>query len=231
MSAGPLASASDARRPASAAEPERRAMTPAGFVAALELPVPDDRLAELDRFRAMVVERNAVMNLIGPATEATFWSRHALDSAQLLRHAPDAVAWADLGAGAGFPGVVLAVLLKGRPGAKVWLVDSLAKRCRFLEEAVAALDLPAEVVNARAETLALAVQVVTARACAPMDRLLGFAQPCFERGAAGLFLKGESAAEELQAARKSWSFEAELRPSLSDPRGRVVSIRSLKRAR
>jgi 16S rRNA (guanine527-N7)-methyltransferase len=206
-------------------------MDAAGFVAALGVPVADDQLAELDRFRAMVVERNAVMNLIGPATEAAFWSRHALDSAQLLRHAPEARTWADLGAGAGFPGVVLAVLLKGRPGANVLLIDSLAKRCRFLDEVVAALDLPAEVVNARAETLDVAVEVVTARACAPLGKLLGFAEPWFRRGATGLFLKGEGAVDEVRAARKSWSFEAELHPSLSDPRGRVVTVRSLKRAR
>lgn len=206
-------------------------MDAAGFVAALDLPITDEQLADLDRFRAMVVERNAVMNLIGPATEAAFWSRHALDSAQLLRHAPEAQTWADLGAGAGFPGVVLAILLKDRPKARVLLIDSLAKRCRFLDEAVGALALPAEVINARAETVQASVEVVTARACAPMEKLLGFAQPFFRRGATGLFLKGESAAAELQAARKSWSFDAELRPSLSDPRGRVVALRSLKRAR
>lgn len=207
------------------------ALSPAGFVEALGLPVSDDQLADLDRFRTMMVERNAVMNLIGPATEASFWSRHALDSAQLLHHAQEARTWADLGAGAGFPGVVLAILLKGRAGAKVWLIDSLAKRCRFLDEVVAALDLPAEVVNARAETLDVDVEVVTARACAPLEKLLGFAEPYFRRGATGLFLKGEGAADELQAARKTWRFDAELRPSLSDPRGRVVALRSLKRAR
>ncbi|HYF22505.1 MAG TPA: 16S rRNA (guanine(527)-N(7))-methyltransferase RsmG [Caulobacteraceae bacterium] len=189
------------------------------------------QVADLERFRAMVEQTNMVMNLVGPATLPQFWSRHALDSAQLLRLEPQAKTWADLGAGAGFPGVVLAILLKDMPGAKVWLIDSLAKRCRFLSEAVAALALPAEVVNARAESLSLSVEVVTARACAPMTRLLGFAEPYFRKGARGLFLKGESAEAELNEARKSWSFDPELLPSASDLRGRVVRIRRLSRAR
>lgn len=221
----PTSPASAASRVADGGE-----MDAAGFVAALGAPVTDRQVADLDRFRTMVVERNAVMNLIGPATEKAFWNRHALDSAQLLLHAPEARTWADLGAGAGFPGVVLAILLKETPGAKVWLIDSLAKRCRFLEEAATALDLPAEVVNARAEALDLTVDVVTARACAPTERLLGFAEPYLRRGAQGLFLKGESAEDELRAARKSWRFDARLHPSLSDPRGRVVVLRSVTRA-
>jgi 16S rRNA (guanine527-N7)-methyltransferase len=188
-------------------------------------------MADLERFGALVAERNEVMNLVGPATLPQFWTRHALDSAQLLKLAPEARVWADLGAGAGFPGVVLAVMLKGVEGARVHLVDSLTKRCRFLDEVVAALDLPAEVHCARAETLELTVDVVTARACAPMEKLLGFARPYFARGALGLFLKGESVAAELRDAAKSWSFEAELLPSLSDPRGRVVRIRRLSRVR
>jgi 16S rRNA (guanine527-N7)-methyltransferase len=95
----------------------------------------------------------------------------------------------------------------------------------------ATLALPAEVIHARAETLNLQTEVVAARACAPMTRLLGYAQPWLRRGALGLFLKGESAEIELQDARKSWSFQAELLPSLSDPKGRVVRLRSLSRVR
>src|SRR5690606_2029214 len=109
----------------------------------------------------------------------------------------------------------------GRADARVWLIDSLAKRCRFLDRVVQALDLPAEVVNARAETLALNVEVVTARACAPMDRLLDFAAPYMARGAQGLFLKGERAETELAEARRRHGFQARLSPSISDPRGRI----------
>lgn len=188
-------------------------------------------MADLERFRAMVEATNAVMNLVGPRTLPEFWGRHAQDSAQLLKLAPGALTWADLGAGAGFPGVVLAILLKGREGAHVHLIDSLGKRCRFLEQVVAALDLPATVHNARAETLALTVEVVTARACAPMTRLFDFAFPYLCLGAEGLFLKGQSVEDELREAGKSWTFDVELLPSQSDPRGRVVRLRRLARVR
>jgi 16S rRNA (guanine527-N7)-methyltransferase len=97
----------------------------------------DAQLADLERFQEMLAEWNAVMNLVGPATIATYWNRHVLDSWQLLPLAPEAKTWADLGAGAGLPGVVLAILLKDTPGAKVHLVESMAKRCRFLSEVVA----------------------------------------------------------------------------------------------
>ena len=191
----------------------------------------DQQLADLQAFRERLTEANAVMNLVGPDSLPDFWNRHAWDSAQLLNFAPDALTWADLGAGAGFPGVVLTILLKGRPGAHVWLIDSLGKRCRFLQEIVDALDLPATVLNGRAEAQSVTCDIVTARAVAPMERLLGYAQPYFQRGAQGLFLKGEKAESELIEARKSWHFEAELAPSQSDPRGRIVSIRSLRRVR
>ncbi|WP_404418053.1 16S rRNA (guanine(527)-N(7))-methyltransferase RsmG [Brevundimonas vesicularis] len=190
-----------------------------------------EQIADLEAFRLRLVEANAVMNLVGPDSLPDFWNRHVWDSAQLLDRAPEAKTWADLGAGAGFPGLVLSIMLKGRDGAHVWLIDSLAKRCRFLQEVVNALSLPATVIVGRAEAQSVTCDIVTARAVAPMERLLGYAQPYFQRGAQGLFLKGERAESELIEARKSWHFEAELAPSQSDVRGRIVTIRSLRRAR
>ncbi|KJV41373.1 16S rRNA (guanine(527)-N(7))-methyltransferase RsmG [Brevundimonas sp. KM4] len=190
-----------------------------------------EQIADLEAFRLRLVEANAVMNLVGPDSLPDFWNRHVWDSAQLLDLAPDAKTWADMGAGAGFPGLVLSIMLKGREGAHVWLIDSLAKRCRFLQEVVDALSLPATVIVGRAEAQSVTCDIVTARAVAPMDKLLGYAQPYFQRGAQGLFLKGEKAESELIEAGKSWHFEAELAPSQSDPRGRIVTIRSVRRAR
>lgn len=172
---------------------------------------------------------NAVMNLVGPDTIPDVWNRHVFDSAQLLDLAPEAATWADLGAGAGFPGLVLAILLKDRPDSHVWLIDSLGKRCRFLQDAVDALSLRATVINGRAEEQRVTVDVVTARAVAPMEKLLGYAQPYLQRGAQGLFLKGEKAEAELIEARKVWQFDSDLTVSRSDPRGRIVSVRSLRR--
>jgi len=189
------------------------------------------QLADLDRFLALLTERNAQLNLVGPSALVTFWLRHAYDSAQLLTLAPDALTWVDLGAGAGFPGLILAILLKGRPDAHVHLVESTAKRCRFLEEACATLDLPATVYNARAEDLELKVDVVTARAVAPLVKLLGYAWPYLCRGATGLFLKGQDVEAELKAATRSWKFHARLIPSLSSSRGRIVQLKRISRVR
>lgn len=189
------------------------------------------QMADLEVFREMLAEGNAVMNLVGPDSLPDFWNRHAWDSAQLLAHAPDARTWADLGAGAGLPSVVLAILLKDREGAHVWMIDSLGKRCRFLQGVVDRLHLPATVIHGRAEEQRIECDIVTARAVAPMDKLLGYAQPYFERGAQGLFLKGEKAESELIEARRNWHFEAKLAVSQSDPRGRMVSLRSVRRAR
>ena len=187
-----------------------------------------ERLADAEAFRVMLAEANETMNLVGASTLDAFWSRHFVDSAQLLWFAPRAVVWADLGAGAGLPGLVLAILLKGRPGAHVHLVESMAKRCGFLRRVVDNLALPATVHNARAESLKLGVDVVTARACAPLDRLLDFARPYLAEGAQGLFLKGSGVNAEIAVARRRRAFRAEASVSLSDRRGRVVAIQDMR---
>ena len=202
-------------------------MTPSEFQTLLS--ATPARMADLQTLIERLTAANAVMNLVGPDTIPDVWNRHIFDSAQLLDLAPDAATWADLGAGAGFPGLVLAILLKDRADSHVWLVDSLGKRCRFLQEVVDALSLRATVINGRAEEQRIKVDVVTARALAPMDRLLGYAQPYLQRGAQGLFLKGEKAEAELIEARKVWQFDSTLSVSRSDPRGRIVSVRSLRR--
>jgi 16S rRNA (guanine527-N7)-methyltransferase len=189
------------------------------------------QMGDLERFAMRLGEANAVMNLVGPDTLPDIWGRHFRDSAQLLELAPDARTWADLGAGAGFPGVVLAILLKTQPKSHVWLIDSLGKRCRFLQEVADALSLRATVINGRAEENAVTVDVVTARAVAPMEKLLGYAQPYLQRGARGLFLKGEKAELEVAEARRVWQFDDDLSVSRSDPRGRIVSVRSLRRVK
>jgi 16S rRNA (guanine527-N7)-methyltransferase len=188
------------------------------------------QMADLERYRALLEEWNGRMNLVGPSAMAAFWRRHAFDSAQLLQIAPDAKVWADLGAGAGLPGVVLAILLKDAPGAHVHLIESLQKRCRFLEAVVGELGLPATVHPVRAETIKLTgIDVVTARALAPLAKLLGYAQPLLRGRARGLFLKGRDVEAELAEARRVWRFHVKQFPSVSDPSGRVLLIESLAR--
>ena len=190
----------------------------------------DQQMADLSAYLGLLTEWNEKMNLVGPSALAEFWPRHAYDSAQLLTLRPQAKVWADLGAGAGFPGLVLAILLKGSEGAKVHLVESMAKRCRFLSEVSSQLQLPVDIHNARAEDLGIKVDIVTARACAPLPRLLGYARPYLKKGATGLFLKGQDVVSELTEATKYWKFEAELMPSLSHPDGRVLEVKGLSRA-
>jgi len=190
----------------------------------------DEAEESFRQLQTLLGAANEQINLVGSSTLADFGTRHVVDSAQLLWIAPGAQVWADIGSGAGFPGLVLGILLKGRPGARIHLIESSAKRCAFLRAAVAELALPCTVHQARAEALRLDVDIVTARACAPLDRLLGYAQTFFARGARGLFLKGESVESEISAARANWRFDGEVGMSLSDPRGRILSIGRLARA-
>lgn len=190
------------------------------------LRLSDRQLADLMVYRDLLSTWNGRINLVGPSTMAQFWTRHVADSAQLLELAPAATSWTDLGSGAGLPGVVLAILLKGRTGAHVHLVESLAKRCRFLSEVVESLRLPATVHNARAEQLRPVpfADMVTARAVAPLDRLLGLAKPYLGDGSRALFLKGRTAAAELDVAQARWRFGSALHPSKTDAEARIVEV-------
>jgi 16S rRNA (guanine527-N7)-methyltransferase len=188
-------------------------------------------MADLAAFLALLTEWNEKMNLVGPSALSQFWPRHAWDSAQLMQFEPEAEVWADLGTGAGFPGIVLAILLKGRDGSRVHLIEGTAKRCKFLEEVVKTLDLPATVHNARAEELKMTVDIVTARACAPLIRLLGYARPYLMSGATGYFFKGRDVATEIDEAKARWTFDHRLVPSLSDPSGQIVVIKGAVRER
>ena len=201
---------------------------PDGFIEAIGANA--ERRAQVEAYRVMLARANAQMNLVGESTLGDFWRRHFIDSAQLAWFAPRARVWADIGSGAGLPGIILAILMKGRPGARVHLIESVGKRARFLADVAARLDLPVTLHNARAESLRLSVEVVTARACAPLTRLLGFAHPFIDRGARGLFLTGRAAGAEVEAARARWRFRLEMHESLSDPSGRVLSVTELAHA-
>jgi 16S rRNA (guanine527-N7)-methyltransferase len=187
-------------------------------------------MADMHAFLGLLTEWSGRMNLVGPSALQSFWLRHALDSAQLLALQPDAKRWIDVGSGAGLPGLVLAILGRGRPGMAVQLVESLTKRCVFLRTVTSELDLPAEVVHARAEEAGIkGAEVVAARAVAPLPRLLDQTAGLLH-GATGLFLKGRSVEAEVQEALQSWRFNYALHPSQSDPEGRILRVWSLRRA-
>ena len=132
--------------------------------------VSRETIERLETHHRLLAEWSERMNLIGPRELELFWSRHALDSAQLLRLAPGARRWVDLGSGAGFPGLVLAAFLAGQEGACVHLVEATGKKARFLQAVVDAAALPANVFNCRIEAFRAGegpYDVVTARALAP----------------------------------------------------------------
>jgi 16S rRNA (guanine527-N7)-methyltransferase len=190
-----------------------------------DLAVSRETGERLERHLALLRAWSGRMNLVGPHELDDYWRRHALDSAQLIRLAPDALRWLDLGSGAGFPGLVIACCLAGRAGADVALVEANQRKAAFLREAIRATGAPARVLAERAETASAdSCQVVTARAFAPLSRIIEHAKPHLDRGAVGLFLKGEDLEAELAEASKRWALKAEILPSLSDPRGRIVRV-------
>jgi 16S rRNA (guanine527-N7)-methyltransferase len=140
------------------------------------------------------------------------------------------VSLVDLGSGAGFPGLVLAELLHERPGFRAVLYESIGKKGRFLESVAERLKLPVEVRASRIEDAEPeAFELITARACAPLPKLLAYAQRFWGRNSLALFLKGQNVAAELTNARKSWRMELESHPSRSDPSGVILEIRELHR--
>lgn len=199
---------------------------------ALELtPVSRETTERLDRFVATLLDWQQRMNLISRSSEAAVWTRHVADSLQLHPLAPEARVWADLGSGAGFPGLVIACALADRPGAEVHLVESNGKKAAFLRDAAQAIGAPATVHQMRIEEfLEKTVQtfdVVTARALAPLPQLLPMAYPLLRKGALGLFPKGQDVGSELTEAAKYWNVKSELVQSRTDARGQIVVVRGL----
>jgi 16S rRNA (guanine527-N7)-methyltransferase len=192
--------------------------------------VSRETAARLDQFVALLIRRQKTLNLVAASTLPQIWTRHVADSLQLLALAPTARKWIDLGAGGGFPGLVIACALAEASGAQVHLVESKQKKAAFLRDGAAALSLPAIVHSRRIEEFVAdntqSFDAVTARALAPLDKLLGYAIPLLKTGAVGLFPKGRDVAAELTQASKSWRIKFELIPSKTDPHGRIVLVRS-----
>ncbi|MDJ1158710.1 16S rRNA (guanine(527)-N(7))-methyltransferase RsmG [Chelatococcus sp. SYSU_G07232] len=188
----------------------------------------EERLA---RFVDELRRWQAVKNLVGPATLDRVWTRHIADSAQLVALAPQARRWLDLGSGAGFPGLVVAILLADTPGAQVDLVESNGRKCAFLRAVSRATGAPARVHNVRIEDVIPEfvgkVDVVSARALAPLTVLLGMTKDLLRTGTLGLFPKGQDLEVELTEASKSWRIQADAVASKTDPQARILVVREL----
>jgi 16S rRNA (guanine527-N7)-methyltransferase len=185
------------------------------------VPVSRETEARLDIFVETLLRWQSKINLIAPSTLPELWTRHVADSLQLLDLAP------------GFPGIPIACALAGQTGARVHLVESNGKKAAFLRAAVKATAVPAFVHHLRiekfGETCAEAVQVVTARALAPLKTLCVQAFPFVAKGAIALFPKGQDVEAELTDAAKYWSIDAETVTSRTSPDGCIVLVRRLKR--
>lgn len=195
-------------------------------------PVSRETTARLDRFVALLLAWQRRINLIASSTQATLWTRHIADSLQLLPLAPQARTWVDLGAGGGFPGLVVACALADDPQAEVHLVESNAKKAAFLREAVRATGARAVVhpvkINDFLTNAPAHVDIVTARALAPLSELLAAAYPLLKKGACGLFPKGQDVGLELTESAKYWKIQSSLAVSRTDPKARIVIVRGLE---
>jgi 16S rRNA (guanine527-N7)-methyltransferase len=189
--------------------------------------VSRETLARLKAYGGILADWNARHNLVSANSLADVWRRHFWDSAQLAPLVPQSArTLVDLGSGAGFPGLVLAELLGRRIA--VTLLEATAKKCRFLEMVAERLSLPVTISNVRIEDApAQPFDVVVARACAPLSRLLGYAQHFAGRKTKCLFLKGQNVEVELTEARKSWSMDVRRHKSLSDASGVILEIGEL----
>jgi 16S rRNA (guanine527-N7)-methyltransferase len=194
-----------------------------------ELHVSRETLARLAVYLELLRCWQRAINLVSPGTLADPWRRHFLDCAQLAALVPPGAATVvDLGSGAGFPGMVLAIL--GVQG--VELIESDLRKAQFLREVARATRASVKIHVERIERLAgWPADVITARALAPLPRLLVLADRFITADTVCLFLKGRSGASELTEARVSWHMKAEMRPSLSEPTGMVLQLRGIRRAR
>ena len=196
------------------------------------VPVSRETEARLDSFVDALLRWQSKVNLVAPSTLPELWTRHIADSLQLLAMAPQARVWADLGSGGGFPGMPIACALVGQTGARVHLIESNVKKAAFLRAAIRATAAPAVVHQERiekfGETCVEAVQVVTARALAPLKTLCVQAFPFVAKGAIALFPKGQDVEAELTDAAKYWRIQASRVPSRTSPDGSVVVIRALE---
>ncbi len=195
-------------------------------------PVSRETEKRLDIYVELLLRWQQTTNLISPSTIPQLWTRHIADSLQLVELAPGAKTWVDLGSGGGFPAIPIACVLAGAPGAMVHLVESNGKKAAFLREVIRATGVPAQVHAERIEKFVAStvntVDVVSARALAPLKTLCDQAFPLIERGAIGLFLKGLDVESELTEASKYWRLKAEKVPSKTSPDGCVVIVRNLK---
>ncbi len=177
---------------------------------------------KLRQFASLVARWSAKINLVSKADITHIWDRHVQDSLALVPHIPAGTTSAiDLGSGAGFPGLVLCIAT----GIPFTLIESDRRKAAFLLDAARELDASAKILNSRIEAArTIPAPLVTARALAPLDKLLGLAAPHLAPGGICLFPKGKNAAQELAEARVLWQMEEEQFPGTSGPGSWILKL-------
>ena len=212
-------------------------MTPEQFAETYD--VSRETLTKLMAYQALLGKWQKSVNLVGPNTLAHFWQRHAADSAQIMRYTPSTSntpnapkTWLDLGSGGGLPGLVLAIMLAEKnPAAHMHFIESDRKKAGFLRAVIADTGLTATVHHARIEAMAAAkppalaeIDVITARALAPLPDLLGLLVPFCNSSTVALVHKGRNWREELTASEQYWKLNVTAQLSDTDAAARILEI-------
>jgi 16S rRNA (guanine527-N7)-methyltransferase len=203
---------------------------PADFAAAFA--VPRETVEKLELYAELLRQWQRAVNLVAPSTLDDVWHRHFTDCAQLINHAPNAEIWVDLGSGAGFPGVVIAIILANHENHVVHLIESNSRKCAFLSEVARKTGAPVKVHEGRIEDIARGgrigpADVVTSRALAPLKLLLQLAGGFWAEGTLGLFLKGQGVRQEIDEALSRWRFEFDCASSRTSGEGMILEVRKL----
>lgn len=202
------------------------------------VPVSRETESRLDVLVNVLERWQKIKNLVSGASLDEVWTRHIADSLQLLRFAPEmgapkeitseALRWLDLGSGGGFPGLVIAAALAERGNWEQILVESNGRKCAFLREAAREMGIPVTVLHARIENVIAdfsgRIDVVSARALAPLPQLVNWTHKLLTKGAVGLFPKGQDLTNELTETAKCWRLNYTIHNSLTDPTGRILCV-------
>lgn len=188
-----------------------------------------ETISHLHIYKALLEKWQKKINLVSSSTLSHLWERHFEDSLQLLPYLPKGKSTLiDLGSGAGFPGLVLAICRKET--LEVTLVESDLRKCLFLENVSRETFSHPKVLRERIESLpGLKADIITARALTSLSQLLEYAYPLMKATSFCLFLKGKEVEKEIEIAKKKWEFCLEMFPSLTDSEGSLLKISHLKR--
>jgi len=191
--------------------------------------ISSETTSRLEIFESLLVRWQRAINLVSNQTIPFIWERHFADSMQIANLGVKGDVWVDFGSGAGFPGLVIAIMFSGDKSKVVHLIESDQKKCTFLREVSRETQVNAIVHCARIEDtlpslLNKSVEIVTARGLAPLRHLLGYSTPLLERGAIGLFLKGRNVHSEIRSIPTPERFVIELIPSKTEKSSSIVKI-------